>query len=105
MDVLILCYRDEPLREFAVAGTAMEVGRAPGCDIVVHDPDARDRHLLVQARSGSVLVHELGARRGEWRPLPPNDPLKIGRWHSLVRIPDAPTRPRSFSGATEPLAQ
>ena len=104
MDVLILCYRDEPLREFAVAGAAMEVGRAPGCDIVVHDPDVRDRHLLVQARSGSVLVHELGARRGEWRPLAPNDPLKIGRWHSLVRIPDAPTRPRTFSGATEPLA-
>jgi transcriptional regulator with AAA-type ATPase domain/pSer/pThr/pTyr-binding forkhead associated (FHA) protein len=104
MDVLMLCYRDEPLREFALRGAALEVGCAPGCDIVVHDPDVAERHLLVQARGGTVYVHQVRGREREWRLMPPNQPVPLGRWHSLVRIPDAPTRPRSITSTTEPLA-
>ncbi len=106
MNVLMLCYRGEPMREFALGPAAVEVGCAPGCDIVVHDPDVRERHALVQARSGTVIVHELadGGRPAACATLAPNEPLAIGRWHSLVRIPDAPTRPRAITGTTEPLA-
>jgi DNA-binding NtrC family response regulator len=105
MDVLLLCYRDEPLREFPLEGRPLEVGRGAGCDIVVHDPRVRERHLLVRGRGGTVLVHELD-ERGRCQPprtLPPNEPLLLGSHHSLVRLPNARTRPRPLTGRTEPL--
>ncbi|HEY8430436.1 MAG TPA: sigma 54-interacting transcriptional regulator, partial [Sandaracinaceae bacterium] len=82
-------------------------GCAAGCDIVVHDPDVRARHALVQLRAGTVVVHELSpsGRPVSTRMLQPNEPLPLGRWHSLVRIPDAPTRPRSVAHSTEPLTE
>ncbi|HJL17092.1 MAG TPA: sigma 54-interacting transcriptional regulator [Sandaracinaceae bacterium LLY-WYZ-13_1] len=105
MDVLMLCYRDEPLREFPIGSRPLEIGRGAGCDIVVHDPAVDERHLLVRAHGGTVLVHDLLAgARAPGRTLPPNEPLPLGRHHSLVRVPDAPTRPRRALGGTEPLA-
>jgi len=106
MDVLLLCYRDEPLREFPLRDHPLEVGRGAGCDIVVHDPRVGERHLLVFERRGTVFVHELGeGGPAEARPLPPNEPLPLGLHHSLVRLPDAPTQPRAIARGTEPLAQ
>ncbi len=103
MDVLMLCYRDEPLREFALDSGPLEVGRGVGCDIVVHDPGLRERELLVTARSGGVAFYDLAEGAAGWRPLASNAALPLGRWHTLVRIPDAPTRPRPSTGRTEPL--
>ncbi len=106
MNVLMLCYRGEPLREFALGRGALEVGCASGCDIVVHDPDVRERHALVQVNAGTVVVHELApGAAARSVPLVPNEPLSLGRWHSLVRIPDAPTRPRPITGTTEPIGE
>ncbi len=105
MNVLVLCYRNEPLREFALEGRTLEVGRAVGCDIVVHDPGVMERHLLLMPRNGTVMVHDLTAgNRSAPRVLPPTEQLPLGRFHSLVRIPDAPTRPRALGGTTEPIA-
>ncbi|MCZ7683322.1 MAG: FHA domain-containing protein, partial [Sandaracinaceae bacterium] len=67
MNVLMLCYRGEPMREFALGPAAVEVGCAPGCDIVVHDPDVRERHALVQARSGTVDRARARGRRAAGR--------------------------------------
>ena len=104
MDVLVLYYRDEPLREFPLRARSLEVGRGAGCDIVVHDPDVRERHLLVAARGGTVVVHDLeGDGATAERPLPPNEPLPIGRRHAIVRLPNAAAAPRGRKGKTEPL--
>ncbi|MFK7990715.1 MAG: sigma 54-interacting transcriptional regulator [Sandaracinaceae bacterium] len=93
MHVLMLCYRDEPIREFPVATRALEVGTARGCDIVVHDPEVAERQLLVRPSRGTLLVQPLDGSPA--RILPPNHPLPLGRFHSLVRIPDAPTGARA----------
>jgi transcriptional regulator with AAA-type ATPase domain len=106
MEALMLCYRDEALREFPLGGAPIEIGRGPRCDIVVHDEAVAERHALVVARGGDVLVFDL---RGTGRPsgashkLLANEPLALGR-HTLVRLPDAPTRPRLHTSSTEPMA-
>ena len=51
----MLCYRGEALREFALRATPLEIGRAAGCDIVVHDPAIEDRHFLVALRRLSAV--------------------------------------------------
>ena len=103
MNVLLLCYRDEPLRDFELRDRPLEVGSDAGCDIVVHDPGVRGRHALVMLRGGSVVADMLDGSPAV--ALPPNVPLRLGRNHSLVRIPDAPTRPRTITSVTEPLAR
>jgi len=106
MDALMLCYRDEALREFALGGSPLEVGRGAGCDIVIHDDTVAERHALIIARGGDVLVFDLratGRPNGAPRKLLTTAPLTFGR-HTLVRIPDAATRPRVVSTATEPMA-
>ncbi len=106
MEALMLCYRDEALREFPLGSTPIEIGRAARCDIVVHDDAVAERHALIVSRGGEVLVFDL---RGTGRPngasskLLPNEPLGLGR-HTLVRVPDAKTRPRSLGTRTEPVA-
>jgi hypothetical protein len=105
METLILCYRGEYLREFALGGRALEVGSGAGCDIVVHDLEGvEERHLLVQAKGGTVLVHDLAGQERKVRSLPPNEPLPVGHYHTLVRIPDVATRPRPLPGSTEPIS-
>jgi pSer/pThr/pTyr-binding forkhead associated (FHA) protein len=103
MDALVLCYDGEPLREFALDGRALEIGSCPGCDIVVHDPEVSERHLLIQARGGTVVVYDLASRRASERSLPCGEPLALGRFHSLVRVAQAARR-RDATGATEPLS-
>jgi hypothetical protein len=61
MEALMLCYRDEPLRDFPLGTTPVEVGRAASCDIVVHDEGIAERHALLVARKNEVLVYDLRA--------------------------------------------
>ncbi|MFW6051045.1 MAG: sigma 54-interacting transcriptional regulator [Myxococcota bacterium] len=91
MEALVLCYRGEPLREFPLEGGSVEVGRAPYCDIVVHDPGVADRELLLRRSGGTVVAYDLRRRggRAKPRPVPPGKPLPLGRHHSLVRLPEA----------------
>ena len=104
MDVLMLCYRGEALREFPLGGRPLEVGQGAGCDIVVHDSSLRESHFLVVARGGTVVVHELDeARRGPSRTLPPGGALQVGAQHSLVRVSEVPTRPSIDVARTDPL--
>ncbi len=103
MDVLMLSYRGEALREFPLRSTPLEVGRGAGCDIVVHDSALRDRHLLIAARDGTVLVYELDGANDGPRPLGTGQMLALGRHHSLERLPVVPTRETRIDAATEPL--
>ncbi len=102
MDVLMLCYRGEALREFQLVAP-LEIGRGVGCDIVVHDPALRERHYLVAPMGGTVVLHELDGRRARPRPIGTGEEIPIGRHHSLARLPTVATRPSAIP-RTEPLA-
>ncbi|MCB9593483.1 MAG: sigma 54-dependent Fis family transcriptional regulator [Sandaracinaceae bacterium] len=102
MDVLMLCYRGEALREFPLHTAPLEIGRGAGCDIVVHDPAVRDRHYLVAANGGTVLLHELDGRRARPRPIATGEEVPLGRHHSLARLPSVATRPSALH-RTDPL--
>ncbi|MBX3268828.1 MAG: sigma 54-interacting transcriptional regulator [Sandaracinaceae bacterium] len=103
MDVLMLCYRGEALREFALRASPLEIGRGVGCDIVVHDPALRERHYLLVARGGAVLLHDLDGGRGRPRTIRTGEEVPIGQHHSLARLPTVVTRPVALP-RTEPLA-
>ncbi len=89
-EAILLTYRGEPVRTFALADRPLEIGRDPRCDIVVHDEGVADRALLVQATGGTVMAYELGrAGRGRPRVMPRHEPLALGAGHAVVRV-DAP---------------
>jgi len=104
MDVLMLSYRGEALREFPLRSTPLEVGRGAGCDIVVHDPALRDRHLLVTAQKGAVFVYELDGANAAPMPMGTGQMIPLGRHHALSRLPVVPTRELRIDVATEPIA-
>ncbi|MFW5925486.1 MAG: sigma 54-interacting transcriptional regulator [Myxococcota bacterium] len=109
MDALVLCYRGEPLREFVLhEARPVEVGRGSCCDIVVHDPGVAESELLLRRTGGTVVAYDLHTRgrSRRSRPLPPNEPLVLGRHHTLVRVPGTEQEPQAPSeGSTRPLAQ
>ncbi len=105
MEALMLCYRDEPLRAFTLGASPIEVGRGASCDIVVHDEAVAERHALLVARGGGVLVYDLRATGRPTvgaRPLVAEEPLALGR-HTLCRLPEVPTRPHAPATRTEPV--
>ena len=72
---------------FSLSGSPV-LGRDPGADIVVDDPEASRRHAqLRQAPGGGWEVEDLGSRNGTYvngspldapRPLAPRDELRVG---------------------------
>ncbi len=107
MDALMLCYRDEPLREFPLGGRPVEVGSGAGCDIVVHDPTVAARHLVVCQKDGAPVVYDVS--RGPMKDAEPvrlafDEPIRLGRHHTIVRIADAVVRPRRATPCTEPMS-
>ena len=106
MDALLLSYRGEPLREFALGDTPVEVGSGAGCDIVVHDAEVRERHLLVQRRAGTVVGIVLAAQpraSDQLVQLAIGVPMKLGKHYELVRVAEVATRPVQHRFATEPV--
>src|SRR5690606_10051958 len=82
----------------------IEVGSGVGCDIVVHDPEVRERHLVVAQTGGAPVLYELasGAPRGPRR-IPTGRPIRLGRHYSIVRVPHTPARPLCGTSGTEPV--
>ncbi|MBC7172806.1 MAG: hypothetical protein H5U40_10280, partial [Polyangiaceae bacterium] len=92
MQTLVLYFRDEPLREFALADRPLEVGSDGYCDIVVNDPGLAGRALLVQESGGTVVAYDLAkAGRGAGpAPFPLNSSIAVGANHRLVRLQREP---------------
>ena len=106
VQALILLYRDEPMRDFPIGSRPLQIGSAPGCDIVVHDPAVAPHHMLVRCEGGVVRAYDLrrtAADSHELLPLKPGVRLPVGEWHALQLVEDAPTRPRLITGRTEPI--
>ncbi len=106
METLVLYFRDEPLREFALADRPLEIGSGGCCDIVVHDPAVAARALLVQPSGGTVVAYDLAkpGRGAGPAPFPFDAPLAVGAHHRLVRLARAPrVAAASADGSTERL--
>jgi hypothetical protein len=81
-------------KEFTLSGTPT-IGRDPGADIVVDDPEASRRHAQVrQGAGGGWEVEDLGSRNGTYvndspidspRPLAAGDELRIGTTVLVVK--------------------
>ena len=92
--LLLLC-DGITIEERALADDALEVGRAPSCDLVVDEPDVPERAYLVHARGGTVWLFDLQRTRAEGRVLPIDRPLALGARHQLVRkLTSSPRRTR-----------
>jgi two-component system response regulator GlrR len=104
MEAILLLYRDEVLRAFELGASGLEVGSGPGCDVVIHDAAVAERHFLVRRDGHRVVAIDLRdtAERRE-RALVPGEKVAIGSRHEIVRVPDAPTRPRQGAIQTEPI--
>ncbi|MBW2464807.1 MAG: sigma 54-interacting transcriptional regulator [Deltaproteobacteria bacterium] len=105
MDVLVLYYRGEPLREFPLSGRPLEVGRALACDIVVHDDLVADRQLVVRRRGAEVVAYDVsdGPNRAPQR-VGPDCALALGRHHALGRGRRSDPRTKAMTPHTDMMA-
>ncbi len=85
LDTLRLYCDGELLREFRLEASPLEIGRASGCDIVLHDSDIADRQLLVQRQHGTVIAYDLQKKNRPKTYLPFDQPLVLNRRYQLVR--------------------
>ncbi|MGH9209960.1 MAG: FtsK/SpoIIIE domain-containing protein [Acidimicrobiales bacterium] len=54
-------------RRFALGGGAADIGRAPGCKVVLPDPTISKRHAsLVVDADGDITVEDHGSHNGTW---------------------------------------
>ncbi len=103
METLILYFRDEPLREYALSDRPLEVGSAGYCDIVVNDPGVADRALVLEPKGGTVVAYDLlRGREGGPSPVPFESPILLGQNHRLVRLRRPPrAAKRAADGHTD----
>ncbi|MFO0686864.1 MAG: sigma 54-interacting transcriptional regulator [Sandaracinus sp.] len=105
MEAIVLSFRGEPVRVFALEDRPLEVGSAAGCDIVVHDVRVPERYLLVRRRGVDVVAHRLDDDEGPPVPvrLSPDRSLEVGETHAITLVLDAITGARDALGRTEPV--
>ena len=94
VDTLEISEGPQAGHEFSLSGTPT-IGRDPGAEIVLDDPEASRRHAqLRQGPGGSWEVEDLGSRNGTYvndsqidspRPLAPKDELRIGTTILVVK--------------------
>jgi transcriptional regulator with AAA-type ATPase domain len=85
LETLLLYCDGQLLREFPLGTSPLEIGRAPGCDIVLHDADIADRQLLVQRQRGTVVAYDLQVRDRGQIFLPLDRPFPLSRRYQLIR--------------------
>lgn len=87
MEAIQLQFRGEVIREFALDGRALDVGRSPYCDIVVHDVGVADRQLMIRSEGGTVMAYDLASAPGRRRAsvVSFGRPIRVGEHHALVR--------------------
>ncbi|MGH9233428.1 MAG: FHA domain-containing protein, partial [Acidimicrobiales bacterium] len=93
-------------RRFPLVAGTMVVGRAPGCEIVLHDGTLSRRHAaLTLSPAGEVIVDDLGSHNGTWVdgepvvapvPLGEGAALRLGALELEVRPAVDHDRPLAF---------
>jgi pSer/pThr/pTyr-binding forkhead associated (FHA) protein len=101
MEAILLSFRDEPLRVFQLDDRSLEVGSGAGCDIVVHDAEVEDRHVLLRREGLDVWAEPLTGD-GRAIPMPVGRAVPLGKHHTIARVLDADP-PRFSPARTEPI--
>lgn len=65
-ELLVLGPDGEPVSRFVVDRPRLLVGRAPGSDLHLHEPDVSRRHAELLATDGGVSVRDLGSTSGTY---------------------------------------
>jgi two-component system response regulator GlrR len=85
---MLVLYREETVvMRLPLGERPLEVGRAPGCDVVLDDPELAERHWLVMRQRGTVVAYDVSkhARRLHSQHVPLGQRFAVGRHHALVR--------------------
>src|SRR5262249_53730447 len=86
MDTLKLYRGEQLLRQVVLGERPLELGRGPGCDVTLDDPELAERHWLAVRRLGSAVAYDVSCGKGgEARPPPLGHRVARGREHSMVR--------------------
>ena len=102
MEILKLYRGDTLLAQVALGDRPIELGRAPGCDLVVDDPEVAEHHWLAVRRHGTVVAYDVRAGgRARSQHLPLAERVALGRNHSVLRTPE--TRTAGLQRDTEDL--
>jgi hypothetical protein len=104
-NTLTLLRDGAPLAVRALGDSAVEIGSAPSCDLVVDDPVVPARAYLVQARGGTVWLFDLQRSQLDGRVLAYDRPLALGERHQLVRRLAGGASARAHDGRTLPLEE
>lgn len=65
-ELVVLGPDGEPVSRFVVDRPRLLVGRAPGSDLHLHEPDVSRRHAELVATAGGVSVRDLGSTSGTY---------------------------------------
>ena len=70
--------------------TQINIGSAPGCELVLHGNGVAPRHAVLLWRDG-LWIQDLGQGRTvvDGRPLSPNESAQLPGFHSAVTVGDA----------------
>jgi transcriptional regulator with AAA-type ATPase domain len=87
MPMLVLYREETVVMRLPLGERPLEVGRAPGCDVVLDDPGLADRHWLVMRQHGTVVAYDVSkhARRIHSQHVPLGERFAVGQHHALVR--------------------
>jgi DNA-binding NtrC family response regulator len=86
METLKLYRGDQLLTQIVLGERPLELGRGPGCDVTLDDPELAERHWLAMRKLGTVVAYDVSVGRSrEPRHLPLGQRVALGRDHSVVR--------------------
>lgn len=94
MNKLKLYFRGEIHGEYSIGSRPLTIGRGQECDIVVHDPEVAEHHMIVVAQHGTIVSYDLAHKIHRKIPkqhLPLNITFSLGRDYSLIRVHDLDT--------------
>jgi hypothetical protein len=58
--------RDGARKDFVIQGHRTAIGRAPGNNLVIHDPDVSGRHAAIVVSNGVFVIEDLGSTNGTY---------------------------------------
>jgi transcriptional regulator with AAA-type ATPase domain len=104
---MLVLYREETVvMRLPLGERPLEVGRAPGCDVTLDDPELAERHWLVMRQRGTVVAYDVSsrARRVRSQHVALGQRFAVGRHHALVREHEK-QRSSALERDTEALAE
>jgi pSer/pThr/pTyr-binding forkhead associated (FHA) protein len=109
MDVVLVMFKDDERREFALSSKRTILGRRPDCDLRIPTRDVSRRHCEIGPgeKRSELVVRDLGSSNGTYvndkriaeTTLKPGDRLTVGPVTFVVRINGEPAKIRPQDAA------